>query len=179
MSQLSFPSPLAGEGGSRAAAEGSGGASRSATQKTISEFLERRALLKERARHMRANPTDAERKLWGLLRNHRFADLKWKRQQVIDDLYIVDFICFEHRMIVEADGGQHADNRHDKLRDRYLAQQDFAVLRFWNNEILTNLDGVSEAILGAINSLAAQTRGDPTPNPLPQGERALRGNSNV
>ncbi|MBA4747368.1 MAG: endonuclease domain-containing protein [Sphingopyxis sp.] len=141
--------------------------------------MARRALLKERARFMRANPSDAERKLWALFRNHRFAELKWKRQQVIDDLYIVDFICFEHRLIVEADGGQHADNRHDVQRDKYLAQQDFDVLRFWNNEILTNIDGVSGAIFSVVESLAAQTRGVPTPNPLPQGERALEGNINV
>jgi very-short-patch-repair endonuclease len=167
------PSPLAGEGGARA--EGVGGcgvALRQATQKTLAQVQSRHELLKKRARYMRANPTDAERKLWYILRNKRLDGLRWRRQQVIDDRYIVDFICFEHRLIVEADGSQHAENEADVERDAWLKDQGFVVLRFWNGDIFTNMEGVAEAIIAATRNNAAQTCGDPTPNPLPQGERA-------
>ena len=167
------PSPLAGEGGARA--EGVGGwevASRQATQKTLSEVQARRKWLIKRARYMRANPTDAEQKIWFLLRHRRLGE-RWRRQEIIDDLYIVDFICFEYRLIVEADGSQHSDYRQDEERDGYLAAQGFSILRFWNSDILTNIDGVGEAIIAATQNIAAQTCGVPTPNPLPQGERAF------
>ena len=144
---------------------GSGVRAASAEHKTLSEVLARKALLLERARHMRSNPTDAERLLWSILRAGRLEGLRWWRQEVIDDLYIADFICFEHRLIVEADGGQHADSHHDAERDAYLAAQGFRILRFWNNDVLTNSDGVAEAILDAIDSLGAQTRAVPTPHP--------------
>lgn len=168
------PSPLAGEGGARA--EGVGGcgvASRQATQKTLAEVQARHELLKKRARHMRANPTDAERKIWYLLRDKRLCELRWRRQQVIDNRYIVDFVCLEYRLIVEADGSQHVESEADVERDAWLTQQGFIVLRFWNNDVLTNIDGVAESIIAATRNIAAQTRGDPTPNPLPQGERAF------
>jgi very-short-patch-repair endonuclease len=128
------------------------------------EALGRKALLKERARYMRANPTDAERRLWSILRNKRLAGLRWKRQQVIDDLYIVDFICFEHRLIVEADGSQHADNRADERRDAYLKSQGFQVMRFWNSDVLARTGNVGETIFAAVESFAAQTRGAPSPS---------------
>lgn len=121
---------------------------------------------------MRTNPTDAERKLWYILRDKRLNELRWRRQQVIDDQYIVDFICFEHRLIVEADGSQHAENEADASRDAWLKKQGFTVLRFWNGDILKNMEGVAEAIIAATQNIAAPTCGDPTPNPLPQGERA-------
>lgn len=127
------------------------------------------------ARRMRANPTDAEKRLWNVLRDKRLGELKWRRQEIIDDRYILDFVCYEHRLIVEADGSQHADSTKDRERDAWLIAQGFQVLRFWNNDILTNIEGVAEAILHAVENIAAQTRGDPTPNPLPQGERALDG----
>jgi very-short-patch-repair endonuclease len=127
---------------------------------------------------MRANPTDAERKIWYLLRHRRLGE-RWRRQEIIDDLYIVDFICFEHRLIIEADGSQHSDSKQDETRDAYLKVQGFCVLRFWNSDILTDIEGVGEAVLDAIGNSAAQTRGVPTPNPLPQGERALESASHV
>ena len=128
---------------------------------------------------MRANPTDCERKLWALLRDRRLGGDRWRRQEVIDDRYIVDFVCFEHRLIVEADGSQHAESRSDTERDIWLEEQGFRVLRFWNNEIASNIEGVAEAILAAIQSSAAQTRGDPTPFPLPQREGGPGGSLNV
>jgi very-short-patch-repair endonuclease len=114
------------------------------------------------AKRMRRAPTDAERKLWSILRAKRLAGWKFKRQEQID-LYIVDFVCFGSRLIVEADGSQHAESTADAQRDAYLSSQGFQVLRFWNNEILTNPDGVATAILAALET--------PLPDPLPQGER--------
>lgn len=174
------PSPLAGEGGARA--EGVGGcgvASRQATQKTLSEVQARRKWLIKRARYMRANPTEAERRIWNILRHRRLGELRWRRQEIIDDLYIVDFICFEHRLIIEADGSQHADNEEDAARDAYLQSQGFRVLRFWNGDILANIEGLAESVLHAVGILGAQTCADPTPNPLPQGEGASESISNV
>jgi very-short-patch-repair endonuclease len=128
---------------------------------------------------MRSNPTDAERRLWSILRAGRLEGLRWRRQEIIDDLYIADFICFEHRLIVEADGGQHAENAYDAERDSYLIAQGFRILRFWNNDALTNSDGVAEAILHAIDSSGAQTRAGPTPQPLSRkGRGAFEGAHN-
>ena len=167
------PSPLAGEG------LGSGVRAASAAQKSLSQVLARKALLLDRARQMRSNPTDAERKLWSILRAGRLEGLRWRRQEIIDDLYIADFICFEHRLIVEADGGQHAENVHDLERDAYLKAQGFCVLRFWNNDILANSDGVVASILDVIDSSGAQTRADPTPQPLSRkGRGAFEGAHN-
>jgi very-short-patch-repair endonuclease len=100
--------------------------------------------------------------LWSILRAKRLAGWKFKRQEQIDR-YIVDFVCFRARLIVEADGSQHAESTADAQRDAYLFDQGFRVLRFWNNEILTNPDGVATAILAALET--------PLPDPLPQGER--------
>ena len=166
---LHNPSPPAGEGGARALSEakgvgGRGGASRQATQKNLCEALARKALLLKRARFMRAHPTDAERRLWKILRAKRFSELKWKRQQIIDDRYIVDFICFEHRLIIEADGSQHDDSRNDTLRDGYLKAQSFHILRFWNSDVLARTNDVGETIFAAIESLTAQMRGAPSPS---------------
>ena len=170
---MTSPSPLAGEGGARAAGVGGCGvASRQATQKTLVQVQSRHELLKKRARYMRANPTDAERKLWYILRDKRLNELRWRRQQVIDDRYIVDFVCFKHRLMVEADGSQHVESEDDVERDVWLMGQGFRVLRFWNSDILNNMEGVAETIISATRNIAAQTCGAPTPNPLPQGERA-------
>ncbi|WP_082737192.1 endonuclease domain-containing protein [Sphingopyxis granuli] len=133
----------------------------------------------ERARHMRSNPTDAESRLWSILRGGRLAGLRWRRQQIVDDLYIVDFVCFAHRLVVEVDGGQHAGNEYDKRRDAWLQSQAFRVLRFWNSDILTNREGVAEAILHEIESPGARTRANPSPQPLSRkGREALEGAHN-
>ena len=84
---------------------------------------------------MRRNPTPAERHLWSMLRDRRMPAFKFKRQFVIDP-YIVDFVCFERRLIVESDGSQHADSEHDRRRDDFLRGQGFHILRFWNNDVL-------------------------------------------
>jgi len=118
------------------------------------------------AKRMRREPTDAERKLWSILRAKRLVGWKFKRQQQIDH-YIVDFVCFSARLIVEADGSQHAENLTDEARTAYLEGQGFNVLRFWNTDILTNSDGVATAILAALET--------PLPNPSPARGEGLNG----
>jgi very-short-patch-repair endonuclease len=94
-----------------------------------------------RARRFRREPTDAERKLWFLLRDRRLSNAKFRRQVLIGS-YIVDFVCLKHKVIVEADGGQHAGNARDLIRDRWLAKEGYTVLRYYNHDILTNSGGV-------------------------------------
>jgi very-short-patch-repair endonuclease len=101
-----------------------------------------------------------------MLRANRVAGWKFKRQEQIGD-FIVDFVCFRARLIVEADGSQHAESPGDAKRDAYLSSQGFRVLRFWNNEILTNSDGVAMAILAALET--------PLPNPSPARGEGLNG----
>ena len=98
------------------------------------------------ARALRISSTDAENLLWRQLRRKQFTGLKFRRQQPIDN-YVVDFVCFEKRVVVEVDGGQHALEREkDVEREGYLIRNGFKVLRFWNNEVLQNIDGVLEVI---------------------------------
>jgi len=98
------------------------------------------------AKTLRRNSTDTEAFLWKRLRARQVEGIKFRRQQPIEN-FIVDFVSFEKRMIIELDGGQHARDRHkDILRDRFLAENGFRVLRFWNNEVLENIDGVLEVI---------------------------------
>ncbi|MAT50414.1 MAG: DNA methylase [Porticoccaceae bacterium] len=99
-----------------------------------------------RARRMRQHATDAERLLWRYLRGRRMAGYKFRRQVVIEP-YIVDFASIEARLIVEADGGQQADQRHyDAQRDARLEAARYRVMRFWNHEILTETEKVLEQI---------------------------------
>jgi len=102
--------------------------------------------LTERARAMRREPTDAERALWRMLRGGQLGGWKFRRQTPIGR-YIADFVCFEAKLIVECDGGQHADSAHDARRDAWFQSQGFAVLRFWNGEVLEHPAGVAERIL--------------------------------
>ena len=95
---------------------------------------------------LRKRPTDAEKLLWKQLRLKQIEGFKFRRQQPIDN-YIVDFVCFEKRIVIEVDGGQHATQSEDDIvRDTYLRQQGFKVLRFWNNEVLQNINGILEVI---------------------------------
>ena len=98
----------------------------------------------EFAKYLRSHQTDAEQRLWYHLRAHRFMNLKFKRQQPIGR-YIVDFVCLEYRLIIEADGGQHGDEA-DRLRDDWLNAHGFTILRFWNNDILQQTEAVLERI---------------------------------
>jgi very-short-patch-repair endonuclease len=102
-----------------------------------------------RAKWMRANPTPAEARLWTMLRDRRLALVKFRRQVIITP-FIADFVSFERRLIVEADGSQHAESDYDQRRDTFLRAAGFAVLRFWNNDILGNAGGVFDAIVTAL-----------------------------
>lgn len=99
---------------------------------------------------MRHEPTEAEAKLWQLLRNRRFAQFKFRRQLPIGN-YIVDFVCLSHKLIIEADGSQHAESPHDLTRDAYLRGQNFRLLRIWNNLILATPDDVAETVWAALH----------------------------
>lgn len=102
------------------------------------------------SKNLRQNMTDAEQLLWKHLRAHRMDGQKFRRQQPVGP-YIVDFVHFAQRLIVEADGGQHAGSAHDEVRDAWLHSQGFRVLRFWNNDILLRTDAVLEAIWAALH----------------------------
>ena len=106
----------------------------------------------ERARALRARPTDAERKLWAVLRNKQLAGYRFRRQTPIGG-FIADFVCFEQKLVVEVDGGQHAiDTENDAVRTAWLEAQGFRVLRFWNNDVLGNIGGVAQTICRALEA---------------------------
>jgi very-short-patch-repair endonuclease len=106
----------------------------------------------KRARNLRKNLTDAEQRLWQKLNRRQLAGMKFCRQQPIG-AFIVDFVCFESRVIVEVDGGQHAaEAAHDVGRTRWLEAQGYRVLRFWNNEVLGHTDAVAQAILDCVEA---------------------------
>jgi len=102
--------------------------------------------LLDNAKTLRRNLTDAEQKLWYHLRAHRFMDRKFKRQKPIGR-YVVDFVCLEEKLIIELDGGQHAESlEYDQERDAWLRSQGYKVLRFWNNELMNETESVLERI---------------------------------
>jgi very-short-patch-repair endonuclease len=105
-------------------------------------------------RKLRRNSTDAEMVLWLALRDRRLGGFKFVRQEEIAN-YIVDFVCRDRMIIVEVDGGQHADNLRDVKRDARLNADGYRVLRFWNSDILKNRSGVLETILDALTSDAS------------------------
>ena len=120
------------------------------------------------ARRLRKSSTFAERKLWKYLRSRSLSGFKFVRQEPIGP-YVVDFVCREKRLIIEVDGGQHATDPRDVIRDRWLVDHRYRVLRFWNNEVLGNIEGVWDVIFAAASAAAP-----PHPNPLPaRGEREL------
>lgn len=101
---------------------------------------------KIRVRELRKNPTEAERSLWKELRFRQIGGYKFRRQQPLGD-YIVDFVCFEKRLVVEVDGGQHSEQiEHDFRRDEWLKAQGFFILRFWNHQVLEEIEAVKEII---------------------------------
>ncbi|OEY65142.1 endonuclease domain-containing protein [Marinobacter sp. X15-166B] len=106
------------------------------------------------AKHLRQNMTDAEQLLWYHLRAYRLNGKRFRRQQPLGP-YIVDFVHFGSRVIVEADGGQHNDSLSDKKRDAWLHAQGFRVLRFWNHEVLMQTDAVLAVIYDALKSTPA------------------------
>jgi very-short-patch-repair endonuclease len=123
--QNMIPSPLAGEGRD-------GGMDRS------------------REKWLRKNATDAERMLWKHLRLRQFAGYKFRRQQSLGN-YIVDFVCLEKRLVIEVDGGQHyTQAAYDEQRSAWLESQGFRVLRFWDDEVMKDIESVKEVIWRAL-----------------------------
>jgi len=98
------------------------------------------------SRKLRKDSTEAEKLIWKHLRARKIEGLKFRRQQQIGR-YIVDFVCLKKKLVIEIDGGQHAlQEREDKERDALLREHGYKILRFWNNEVLSNIQGVLEAI---------------------------------
>lgn len=108
------------------------------------------------AKQLRKDMTPQERTLWSKLRNRQLGGAMFRKQQPIGP-YIVDFVCQEHKLVIEADGSQHADNLNDVQRDKWLQDRDYTVLRFWNNDIRENLDEVLIAILNALDQYPSPT----------------------
>lgn len=107
---------------------------------------------RQRARLLRRNATNVERLLWQRLRFWHVNGCKFRRQQPLGS-YIVDFVCLERRLIIELDGGQHAEqSKYDTERDAWLRDQGFVVMRCWNNDVLTNVEGVLEVIMSRLQS---------------------------
>lgn len=116
-----------------------------------------------RARRLRRDQTDAEALLWSRLRDRRLDGWKFRRQAPVDR-YIVDFLCVDAKLVIELDGGQHTATT-DEARTRVIEACGYLVIRFWNNDVLTNMDGVLLTIVDAMRA------GTPHPSPLPDRER--------
>ena len=117
----------------------------------------------ERARQLRRNHTEAERRVWARLRARQLNGVKFRRQHPVGS-FVVDFCCPERRVIVELDGGQHASRvLEDQRRTTFLVQRGYRVLRFWDNDVITHIEAVIEQIANAVS--------DPHPSPLPDRER--------
>jgi len=113
------------------------------------------------AKDLRKNSTEAEKLLWTNLKRRQLEEFKFRRQQPIG-LYVVDFVNFERKIVIEIDGGQHAvEKEKDRERDRWLREQGFEILRFWNNEVLGNIEEVLEVIRKRLLS--------PSPTPPTRG----------
>ena len=122
------------------------------------------------ARHMRRNQTHAERTLWFRLRDRRLGGWKFRRQFPIDR-FIVDFFCADAHLSIELDGGQHAVRSvADAQRTKILEAMGYLVLRYWNNDVMQNIDGVLEDIHATLERHRPEP---PHPHPLPSGEREL------
>ncbi|MBP7798145.1 MAG: endonuclease domain-containing protein [Thermoanaerobaculaceae bacterium] len=117
----------------------------------------------ERARRLRKEQTDVERRLWKDLRGRKFLGFKFRRQHPIG-CYVVDFVCLEARVVVELDGGQHATRTdYDATRSAFLKERGFRVLRFWNFEVNRNRRGVLETVLGALEGRLPEEGDTPSP----------------
>jgi len=124
-----------------------------------------------RSREMRKFGTEPEKLLWARLRDRRLEGFKFRRQVWIGG-YIVDFLCIEAKLAIEADGSQHGENGdYDLRRDAYLRSEGYRVIRFWNNDVTGNLNGVLEAIrIALLERVPSPSRAAHGPLPLPLGE---------
>lgn len=131
----------------------------------------RNRVLKPYAQNLRKNMTLAEQHLWYFLRKKQLNGIKFRRQQTIGS-YIADFVSMEHKLIIELDGGQHAEQIvYDNARTEFLNSQGYRVVRFWNNEVLQNTEAVLEQILKYCGSDCPH----PNPPPLETGRGQMSG----
>ena len=136
-------------------------------QKKLGNYKPPTGPVLEYARDLRQSMTDAEALMWDKLRSRRFEDLKFRRQHPIPP-YIADFFCEELGLIIELDGGQHTEDK-DHQRTKFLEAQGYQIIRFWNNDVLNNIEGVMTKIK---EETSQQT--PPHPSPLPEGEGTKR-----
>ncbi len=151
----SNPSPLEGEGGAHAERRGRVRGKPRYSKETL-----------ERAKTLRREMTPQERQLWGALRDRRLAGFKFRAQQPIGP-FIADFVCQSEKLIIEADGSQHADSAADASRDAYLRSKGYRVIRFWNNEITREFAAVLETIYATLkppHPPTAARRAPPSPS---------------
>jgi very-short-patch-repair endonuclease len=111
-----------------------------------------------RSCQLRVNQTDAEMKLWNRIRNRQIDGNKFVRQQPIGG-YICDFVCREKLVVIEVDGGQHSESTRDETRDHYLRTQGYRVMRFWNNDVLSNIEGVLTVIDEGLREISERRSG--------------------
>jgi very-short-patch-repair endonuclease len=117
----------------------------------------------KRAQRLRKNATDAERGLWRRLSKRQLGGFKFSRQMAVGP-FVCDFLCRERGLVIEVDGGQHAERTAaDEIRTAFLEQNGLTVLRFWNNDILQNTDGVLQVILAELERLPAKFARPPLP----------------
>ncbi|WP_149193759.1 endonuclease domain-containing protein [Luteimonas suaedae] len=125
--------------------------------------MNRKIIREKLPRALRNQPTKVEHQLWQYLRGRQLEGCKFRRQHPFGD-YILNFACLERRVVVELDGSQHAEEvAYDAQRTRFLENAGFTVLRFWNNEVFDNIEGVTEMILGALDSSITPTPSPPNP----------------
>jgi very-short-patch-repair endonuclease len=139
-----FPSPLVGEGGaSRSEATGEGFAPQTPSHRPVARRI------RQFAKTMRREPTDAEAAMWRLLRDRRLQRYKFRRQVPFQN-FILDFVCFEKRVVIEIDGSQHASSVRDAARDSILMAEGFRIERYWNNDVLQRPSAVMEDIFAKL-----------------------------
>ena len=141
------------------------------------QISKRRPGATQKARTLRQNETEAEYRLWGHLRNRLLNGHKFSRQVPLGR-YVADFVCREQRLIIELDGSQHADSQHDIIRTRWLNDQGYSVLRFWNHEVLQErravLDTIFAALDGQLSSHSDNHQFYPAKSTLMQSEKHIR-----
>ncbi|PIV76219.1 MAG: hypothetical protein COW56_01950 [Rhodocyclales bacterium CG17_big_fil_post_rev_8_21_14_2_50_68_7] len=128
------------------------------------------------ARMLRHDMTDAERRLWSRIRGRQLG--AYFRRQAPLERYVLDFVCFPARLVIEVDGGQHAESAADRVRDAWLKERGFRVLRFWNNEVLGDIEGVLEATMSALEDARSRSCLPPPPPSPMKGEGVCREDGN-
>ena len=139
-----LPSPLVGEGGaSRSEVTGEGFEPQTPNHRPVAKRI------RKFAKSMRREPTEGEAAMWRLLRDRRVSTYKFRRQVPFQN-YILDFVCFDQRLVVEIDGSQHADSAREAARDATLVTEGFRIARYWNNDVLQRPTSVLEDILSKL-----------------------------